>query len=104
MRKQAAKNVLMKDGKARRVPGDRADELIESGQAKHHISNTVYRAMKLGIEVGDPKTRDEKGVLRAKIKDARLVEAERHKKRKDKREKKERDERDASDEADAHDD
>lgn len=81
MRKQAAKSVLMKDGKARRVPGDRADELIETGQAKHYISNTVYRAMALGIEVKDPKTRDENGQLRAKIREARERAEKRHKKK-----------------------
>jgi hypothetical protein len=71
VRKQAAKNVLMKDGSARRVPGDRAEELISTGQAKHYISHTVYKAMKFGIEVKDPRTRDEDGVLRAQIREAR---------------------------------
>jgi hypothetical protein len=61
----------MRDGKAKRVPGNVADELIASGQAQHFISNTVFRAMKLGIEVKDPKTRDMKGELRAKISEAR---------------------------------
>lgn len=83
MRRTAAKNVLMKDGKARRVPQDRAEELISTGQAKHYISNTVYRAMALGIEVEDPKTRDESGALRGRIKDAR-AKVETRKKRKDK--------------------
>ena len=91
MRKQAAKNILMKDGKARRVPGDVAEQLIESGQAKHYISNTVYRAMKFGIDVPDPKTRDEKGVLRTKIQAARERAVKRRKKDDDKREKEERD-------------
>jgi hypothetical protein len=86
VRKQSPKNVLMKDGKARRVPGDVADQLIQSGQAKHFISNTVYRALKHGIEVNDPKTRDEKGVLRAKVRDAR----DRSEKRRRKREEQER--------------
>ena len=71
MRKSSPKNVLTKEGKARRVPGDVAEQMIANGQAKHYISNTVYRAMKLGIEVKDPKTRDEKGQLRAKVRDAR---------------------------------
>jgi len=71
----------MRDGSARRVPGDRAEELIESGQAKHYISNTVYRALKLKIEVTDPKTRDEKGTLRSKIRDARGVVEKKSKKR-----------------------
>jgi len=71
----------MKDGTARRVPGDRAEDLIDSGQAKHFISNTVFRALKLGIEVTDPKTRDEKGVLRSKIRDARERQQKRSKKK-----------------------
>lgn len=91
MRKVAAKNVLMKDGKARRVPGNVADELIASGQAKRFISNTVYRAMKLGIEVKDFGTRDDNGNLRAAIKEARAsVESKKQKaeakKKKDKKE------------------
>ena len=81
MRKQAPKNVLMKDGTARRVPGARADELVANGQAKHFISNTVYRALKLKIEVTDPKTRDEKGVLRDKIRDARARSEKKSKKK-----------------------
>lgn len=61
----------MKDGTARRLPVDRAEALIASGKAKHYISNTVFRALSLGLDVADPKTRDEKGHLRAKIRDAR---------------------------------
>jgi len=71
VRQQASKNVLMKDGKARRVPADRAQELIDSGKAKRYISNTIYRAMKLGIDIKDFNNRDEDGRLRARIRDLR---------------------------------
>jgi len=71
----------MKDGSARRVPGDVAEQLIDSGQAKHYISNTVYRALKLGIEVTDPKTRDEKSVLRDKIRGVRERQQKKDKKK-----------------------
>lgn len=84
MRKEAAKNVLMKDGKARRVPADQCERLLRTGEAKHYISNTVYRAMALGVEVKDPKTRDEKGHLRTKIREAR-EKVEKRKKRKEKK-------------------
>lgn len=73
------KNVLMKDGKARRVPTDRADELIESGQAKRFISNTIYRAMKLGIEITNFNDRDEKGKLKERIQAARNKVSEKQK-------------------------
>lgn len=80
MRKQAAKNVLMKDGTARRLPADQCESLLANGQAKRFISNTVYRAMKLGVEVKNPGTRDEGGALRRQIKDAReKVAAKEHK-------------------------
>ena len=73
----------MKNGKARRVPGDDADELVHSGQAKHYISNTVFRAMKLGIEVPDPKTRDDDGALHTEILEARVgLEKQREKSKK----------------------
>ena len=81
MREQAAKNVLMNDGKGRRVPADQCEALLASGQAKHYISNTVYRALKLGIEVKNPKTRDEKGELRRRYREARKVKHKRQEKR-----------------------
>ena len=90
-------NVLMRDGKARRVSRDQAERMLAKGEAKHYISNTVYRAMKLGIEVTDPKTRDEKGVLRGKIKDAR-EKVEKRKKRKEKEAAKKAREAEAEDE------
>lgn len=71
VRKTAAKNILMRDGTARRVPGDQAEELVSSGKARRFISNTIYRAMKLGIEVKDHGTRDDNGRLAALIKAAR---------------------------------
>jgi len=70
-RQMAAKNVLMKDGTVRRAPEDQCEFLLETGQAKRYVSNTVYRAVKLGIEVKDHGTRDEKGALRKKIREAR---------------------------------
>ena len=89
MRKSAAKNVLMKDGKVRRVEGDHADQLVDSGQAAF-ISNTVYRALKLGIEVKDPRTRDNDGSLRAQIKVAQEKLKKRHKKDAKRRDQEER--------------
>lgn len=71
MRDQAAKNVLMKDGTVRRRPANECEQLLDSGQAKHYVSNTVRRAVKLGIEVKDFKTRDQDGKLRGLIRDAR---------------------------------
>ena len=60
----------MKDGTARRVPSDQADDLVSSGAAKRFISNTVYKALKLGIEVKNHGTRDEDGALKKRIQDA----------------------------------
>ena len=87
MRTQAVKNVLMKDGKVRRVPGDRAEELIQSGQAKRYVSNTIWRAMKLGIEVKNFATRDGDRKLRDQIEVARDKQSKKRKKADDKREK-----------------
>ena len=61
----------MNDGTAQRVPSDQADALIESKKAKRFISNTIYRALKLGIEVTNYGDQDTKSVLGRKIKDAR---------------------------------
>jgi hypothetical protein len=83
-------NVLLKSGKGRRLPRDRAEQLIDSGQARHYISNTVYRAMVLGIEVEDPKTRDPDGELRAKIREAKAKLEKKKSKADKKREKEER--------------
>ena len=71
MREQSSKNVLMRDGTGLRIPGDRADELVSSGADLRFISNTVYKALKLGIEVKDPGTRDDDGALRTLIVAAR---------------------------------
>lgn len=81
-------NVLLKNGMGRRIPRPRAEQLIDSGQAKHYISNTVYRAMKLGIEVKDPKTRDPDGELRTKIREVK-AKLEKKKSKADKKRKKE---------------
>ena len=97
MRKQAALNVLMKDGTGRRVPGDRAEALIDSGQAKRYISNTIYQALKLGIEVEDFGTRDDDGVLKAKVRDARERSQKRKKKRDESDRRKEEQEADRED-------
>ena len=88
MRKQSPKNILMSDGTARRVPADEADELLASNKAKRFISNTVYRALKLGIEVKDPGTQDPKGALKKLIDAAR--ESEKTKQQKAAKKKKER--------------
>jgi len=69
-----AKNVLMNDGTPRRLPADECVRLVNGGQAKRFISNTVYKALKLGIEVKDPGTRDGQGVLRSQIAAAREAE------------------------------
>lgn len=61
----------MRDGTARRLPVDQCEELLDSNKARRFISNTIYRAMKLGIEVKDFGTRDDKGELAAQIKAAR---------------------------------
>jgi len=71
VRKTAAKNILMKDGSAKRLPASQCEELLNENKARRFISNTVYRALKLGIEVKDPGTRDEKGHLAALVKAAR---------------------------------
>jgi hypothetical protein len=67
VRQEALKNVLMNDGTARRLPVSQAETLLEGRQAKRYISNTVYRALKLGIEVKNLNTRDEDGALRERI-------------------------------------
>lgn len=80
MRKQASKNILMKDGTVRRLPSDQCEKLIESKQAKRFISNTLYSAVKLGIEVKNFNDRDEKGTLKKRIQAAReKVVAKKHK-------------------------
>ena len=92
------RNVLMRDGTVRRMPNEEAEKAVYGGRAKRFVSNTVYRAMKLGIEVKDPGTRDPKGELRAKVKDARAkAKASQHKaeEKKKKREKERRREREA---------
>jgi len=71
VRKTAAKNILMKDGSAKRLPASQCESLLAENKARRFISNTVYRAMKLGIEVKDPGTRDDNGRLSALIKAAR---------------------------------
>ena len=71
---------MMKDGTARRVPGNEADELVDSGKAKRFISNTVYRALSLGIEVKDPGTMDTKGALKKLINAARESESSKREK------------------------
>ena len=85
-------SVLMKDGTPRRVGIRQADKLVSSGQAKRFISNTIYRALKLGIEVKDLNTRDDKGTLRKQIREARAaaesVKQEKSEKKREKSEKK----------------
>ena len=71
MRDERSINVLLKDGKARRLPRNRAEKLFEQGLAKQYISHTVFKAMKLGIEVKDPNTRDDDGSLRKQIQAAK---------------------------------
>jgi hypothetical protein len=71
VRDQASINVLLKDGKARRLPRNRAEKLFEQGLAKRYISNTVYKAMKLGITVKDHGTRDMDGALKKQIQAAK---------------------------------
>ena len=77
---QAAKNVLMKDGSTRRVPLDQCEFLLESGQAKRYISNTIYRALKRGIKVKDYGTRDTDASLRDQIREARKAPVKKEKK------------------------
>ncbi len=60
-------NILLKGGNAKRVPQDYAADLIANGEATRYISHTVYKALKLGIEVRNPGTRDTDGKLKAKI-------------------------------------
>ena len=73
MRKQASKNVLLSSGRTQRIPLDRAEALLASGAAKRFVSNTIHRAMSLGIEVKDFDTRDEVGKLKARIVEARKL-------------------------------
>lgn len=58
----------MKDGSSRKIPRDRAEEMLKTGEVKRYISNTIYKAMQLGIEVKNFGDRDESGKLRAQIK------------------------------------
>ena len=70
MRNQSAKNVLMKDGSVRRQPAPECEVMLAKGQAKRYISNTLYRAVRLGIEVKNFDDRDEKGALKGRIRAA----------------------------------
>ena len=63
--------VLMRDNTSCKLPRDRVDALIAKGDVKRRISNTIYRAMQLGIEVKNFDDRDESGKLRAQIRAAR---------------------------------
>jgi hypothetical protein len=75
----------MKDGTSRKIPRDRAEELLKSGEVKRYISGTIYRAMQLGIEVKNFSDRDESGKLRAQIRAIReKADQERAKKEKPK--------------------
>ena len=60
-------NVLMRDGTPKRVPMDRAEDLLSRGEAKRYISHTVYRALRNGIEVKNLSTLDTDGKLKALI-------------------------------------
>lgn len=96
MRKQSAKNVLMNDGTGCRVPGDQADALITGKKAKRFISNTIYRALKLGIEVKNYGDQDTKRALRSQIQDLRTKKRSAAHKAEQKRKKKEQEQEDAS--------
>lgn len=63
--------VLLNNGTVEKLPRPKAQELIDSGLAKRFVSHTIYRAMKLGIEVKNFNTRDEDGKLRAQIRKLR---------------------------------
>ena len=63
-------NVVLTDGTPKRVGTRRAEALLDSGQASRYISNTVYRALKNGIEVKDLGTRDPDGKLKALVREA----------------------------------
>lgn len=58
---------LMKDGTSRKIPRDRAEEMLKSGEVKRYISNTIFKAMQAGIEVKNFSDRDENGKLRAQL-------------------------------------
>jgi len=70
VRKSSVKNVLLKDGTSRRLPADECEQLLATKAAKRYISNTVHRALKLGITVKDPGTRDENGALKKLIRES----------------------------------
>lgn len=60
----------MFDGTVRRLPLNQCEAFLETKQARRFISNTIYRAMKLGIEVRDFNTRDDDGSLKKRIREA----------------------------------
>ena len=74
MRDKRLINVLLKNGKPKRITRDMAAKMIKAGEARRYISNTVYRALALGIKVKDPSTRDSNGKLKRKIIEARKKE------------------------------
>ena len=86
IRKERLINVLMKDGTQRRIGFKRAEALIASKQAKRYISNTIYRAMKLGIEVKNFGDMDLKGKLRKQINEAKAKPTKQEKKPAEKKE------------------
>ncbi len=83
-KKRDTRCVLMRDGSPKRVPPETAKRLIESGQARQYISKTVFRALELGLDVEDPSTLDEDGLLRERIQGAHQ-RAMRKRKREDER-------------------
>jgi hypothetical protein len=84
-KKRDTRCVLLRDGSARRVPCDTAEQMIKSGQAKQYISNTVFRAIELGVDVDDPSTSDQDGSLRDKVRGAHERERRRRNREDDRR-------------------
>jgi hypothetical protein len=84
------RNVLMRDGSVRRVGRETAELLISNGQGVQYVSNTVFRAISLGLEVEDPSTRDEDGALLEQVRAAHERSLKKRKKEDRRREREER--------------
>jgi len=82
----------MNDGTGCRVPGDQADALIAGKKAKRFISNTIYKALRLGIEIKNYGDQDTNGVLKRQVQDLRTKKKSAAHKAEQKRKKKEQEE------------
>jgi len=66
-----SKNVLFRDKTARRIKADEAEDLVIAGKAQY-ISNTVYKAVKLGVSIDAIRNRRDDKAIRLQMKQLRI--------------------------------